>query len=352
MFRIIDIYITSRVVRSLAISALFLIMFVAILTMISELSLRGADAFTYIALGFIPFIIYDILPLACVIGVVIAVQSMINKNELVIIKELGMGRARVIFLVSFIAFIAGIFAYLWADFVAVPLHKISHKDSQQQSTSVRGVWLLSADDQLIYVDTMELASPTSEDAAGAIAKGNIRTFEFNGEELSSYRRGLDIKFQEGDVAVAAKSLNWQDGLLQLLADSPYPLKLDPQKLIDSQQNVRSQNVFELWRGGSLAQELGISSKARSYEIWDRVSKPVLFVALALLMLAFCLSIPPRSPMILLVIIAIAIGIVTGTIFKSLTLYAAVANADYLWLGALGPPIVMSCLSVAFIWRRL
>ncbi|MBE8182093.1 MAG: LptF/LptG family permease, partial [Candidatus Portiera sp.] len=339
MLKIIDAYIISRVARALIASAVFLTLFVAILTMINELNLRGTDSFLLIALELVPFIIYDMLPLACVIGVVIAMQSMINKNELVVIKELGMGKARIIFLVSLVAFIAGVLAYLWVDFVAVPLHKISEDKLQKEETSVRGIWLNSGN-QLIYIDRMNLAS--AENDAEAIAEGDVRIFEFADGSLASYQRGLGVKFNDEKSPIATNLLSWRNGLMDILTDSNYPLKIDPRELIASVQNTRSQNVLELWRGRDSIESLGVSSKARSYEIWDRVSKPTLFVSLALLMLAFCLSIPPRASMVLLVIVSIAIGILTGTIFRSIALYVAVAQESYLWLGALGPPFILAC----------
>lgn len=349
MFKIIDIYIVSRVGRALVAATIFLTLFVVMLTMINELSLRGAGSFLLIALEIIPFIIYDMLPLACVIGVVVAVQSMINKNELVVIKGLGMGGARIIFLVSIVAFIAGIFTYLWVDFVAVPLHKVSEQHSQKEESSVRGLWL-NAGNQLIYIDKMSLSS--SANNAEHLAEGDVRVFEFMEGELSSYQRGLDIKFQEDASPIATKLLSWRDGAMEAVFSGPFHLKINPLELIAGLQNKRSQNVFDLWQGEESVKNLGISSKARTYEIWDRISKPLLFVSLALLMLALCLVTPPRASMVLLVIVAIAVGILTGTIFRSITLYTAVANEGYLWLGALGPPFLLVIASVTFILRRL
>ncbi len=361
MFKIIDLYVFGRVGRALIIATTFLTLFVMLSTLIGELGLRGSQYFLHQMLQLVPFIIYDMLPLGCVIGVVIAVQSMINNNELVIIKELGSGGMRIICLITIPALIAGIFAYLWIDFVAVPLHKMAGEKLDKQEESIRGLWLHD-DKRLFYIDRLSLTPAGATDQQ--IATGEARVFEFKDASsssssisyLSSYQRATSIKFYAEREAVADRLLSWQDDATQVTTsvttNTPYPLTLNPRTLIGSLQDKKSQNVYNLWQGSKTSRSYGAASQARSYEIWDRISKPLLFVSLALLMLALCLATPPRSSLVLQVVISIAVGIFIGTIFRAISLYVAVANESYLWLGSLAPPIVLSVIATLFILRRV
>ena len=353
MLKIIDLYVLGRVGRALIIATTFLTLFVMLSTLIGELGLRGTQSFLHQMLQLVPFIIYDMLPLGCVIGVVISVQSMINNNELVVIKELGSGGMRIICLITIPALIAGIFAYLWIDFVAVPLHKMAGEKLDKQEESIRGLWLHD-DKRLFYIDSLSLTPADATDKQ--IAIGEARVFEFkdtsSSSYLSSYQKATNIKFYAGREAVADSLLSWQDDSIEVTTNAPYPLAFNPRTLIGSLQDKKSQNVYDLWQGSKTSRSYGAASQARSYEIWDRISKPLLFVSLALLMLALCLATPPRSSLVLQVVISIAVGIFIGTIFRAISLYVAVANESYLWLGSLAPPIVLSVIATLFVLRRV
>lgn len=365
----------------LLLSTIGLGLFIILSSTIGELSHKGSDSILLNALLKVPFSVYDMMPLACVIGIVIGVQSLINNNELSIIKGIGLTGAKITSLVALPAFILGIASLAWIDFVAVPLHKqaTAKLSSSDQTSQVSNLWLsprkaetgrmsdkdLAAEqeDSIIYVN--RLYSPDSQESDNRaeppennrkIYADNLVIFDFLAGDLIGYSKGSGVKFVAGALenqVQADRLISWSaftEDKLIVRKDQAYQLNLNVNHLIDYPQDRRSQNVYQLWRGEITNKHLGLPNAINLYEIWGRISTPLLFVSLALLMLAFCLAIPPRSSMILQVIISIAIGLLIGTLFRSLAFYVAATDASYIWLGSLGPPAVLAGISYYHIRR--
>ena len=352
--KIAYLYLIGRLVKIILLTFIVIILLTMISSLFGGVDFAGdTETFIYNLLKLAPFLIYDMMPLACVVGIVLGLRSIINSNELTILKGMGLSWAKLAALIALPALFLGLISYVWMDFVAVPLYKLSTDKLGGESIQLNNLWLnyeLPAGqdeakrDVVVYIDRLA----KNEGSPTELSATNIYLFGYEGKELKSYSHGGKVSFQPDGSWQEQISVNWPS------SDKTWKVgefKISATALIENAKDRRSQNMYELWRGEIDNKAANQSNNIKMYEIWHRLSLPLLFVSASLLMLAFSLMTPPRSSAALQVVIALAMGMLMGPTFRSIAFYTAVANPAYLWAGSLLPPLILAGISLIYIYKH-
>ena len=351
MLRIIDFYALKHISKYILLSSFALILFAVTFNVFSNFDAGGLDRFWYQLLREIPFAVSDILPLGCLIGVVVAMQILINNNEMAVIRSLGISNKRSLVWVAIPAFCFGALSIVWDDYVAVPLYKYSQTQLSDNYAAEIDLWLNDGG-KLVYLEGINWQTDyVSGEHKFSAKEINI----FDASQPARFGKGWDLTLAPDNSLHIKEYLAWndvlQDAEVRSVTGQVYPLGIEPQILLAQSQDTKAQDLGALWQSQKINRELGAKQALTLFELWTRYSRPVLFVALALLMLALCLvSSATRDSVVGLVVISIALGLFIGTVFKSVIFYVALAYADLTWLGAFLPPLVLAALAGGFILR--
>ncbi len=346
MNRIIYWHVMGKIIKMIVITAIALILFSLLSTLIKELNKPDITGLWFNTIRVAPFVIYGSFPLSCVIGTVFALRGMMNNNELTIIRLLGVNGKILVALVALPAFITGLIAIACVEYISVPLHRIAIGDLDSKIEKRNNIWIKTGD-KILYIGELSLL----KDAGNNIQAKNVVTLLFMDNDIPAYHKAKQMSY-ENDGWQAQKVIHWTPSN-QITQQSDIAYSFIPQGnvLADYIKGQRSQSIPELWRTVHNNQALGLDNNLKGYELWERLSRPPLFVALALIMTMLCLFFSPRSSLVLHVILAIGIGLSLESLFKIVAFSCLILGIP-LWVGMIITPLLLASIAAAVIVRRV
>lgn len=259
-----------------------------------------------------PNALYELLPLGCIIGTVIVLRTLASSNQLVMARCLGLSGWRLASLIATPALLLGLVAVVWLDYLIVPMQKASPLEHRQ-------VWI--EDEQgLLYIGKL-VVSPTIQPA-------KLVRFIFAQQNVAEVGRADQLTCNE---EVCRGESYWGD---------PMTIEAKTSVLAHYGVSPRSQRLIPLWQKEKDDLEI--------WQLWQRITNPLLLVALVLLMGVFVLYSSPRASLAGPVIFAIGLGFLTDTLLK-LVAFSAMLYQLPIWLSfllPLGGTIIATSLIIA------
>lgn len=251
----------------------------------------------------LPGAIYELLPLGCIIGTVIVLRSLTGSNELVIARCLGLSGWRLASLIAAPAFLLGLVAMIWSDYVVVPMQQTSRTEHHR-------VWI-EDEEGLLYIGRLPASFQAQPGAE------NVVRFVFGRETEVARAAQLTC---DGEVCHGIGKSYW---------GNPITIKTRADALANYGISPQARRLGSLWQQGSG------KSDAEAWQLWQRITNPFFLVSLALLMGVFVLYSSPRASLAGPLIIAIGLGFLTDTLLRIVT-FSAMLYQLPLWLGFLIP----------------
>lgn len=346
MNKIIYRYIFFRIIIMIILVAIVLGLLTFISALFAELNRPGHNNFWIYILKDAPYLIKDSLPLACVIAMVFVVRKMMNSNELTIVRLMGIKGGYFVLLFGLPALVAGLGALFWVELVAVPLHKKFTDDISSVDERHTDIWVRK-DAEVIYLDKLSLVK--TENKTMQIA--NVASFHFANSQLDSYTQAKQIVYHDNNW-FAQHIVKWRkDNNVEHNYSAIYFVPIQAQVLFDYVKHKRSQDIFSLYRTVVNNRSIGLEYKFKNLEFWSRLSTPLIFVSLALLVAFLSLLYPSRSSLVLNVILAIVAGFSLEFLFRIVGYFSLIVNIP-LGTAMLLPPIVLIFVSGYLIAQRV
>ena len=346
MNRIIYWHVIGRIIKMIAITVIALSLFSLLSTLIKELNKPDITGLWFNTIRVAPFVIYGSFPLSCVIGTVFALRGMMSSNELTIIRLLGANGKILVALVALPAFITGLTAIAVVEYVSVPLHKMAIDNLDSRVEKRNNIWIKKGD-KVLYIGKLSLP----KDAGDNMRAENVITLSFTDNDITAYHKAKQISY-ENKGWQAQKVIRWTPpNQITQQSNVAYSFVPPANVLADYIKRQRSQNIADLWRTVHNNQALGLDNNLKDYELWERLSRPFLFVALALVMTMLCLFSSPRSSLVLHIIVAVGIGLSLESLLKVVAFSSLIAGMP-LWVGMTLTPLLLAILAAAVIVRRV
>ena len=262
----------------------------------------------------VPNALYEVLPLGSIIGTVIVLRSLANTNQLVMARCLGLSGWRLASLIATPAFLLGLVAMAWLDYLVVPMKKASPAEH-------RRVWI-EDEHGLLYIGRLTVL-PT-------IQSENLIRFVLTQRGVEEVGRADQLTCSEGICRSSGKSY-WGDPIaIEAKADVLAHYGIPP----------HSQRLLPLWQKEK--------DDLEAWQLWQRIANPFLLVALVLLMGVFVLYSSPRASLAGPLVFAIGLGFLTDTLLKVMT-FSAMLYQLPIWLAffvPLGGTIIATTLMIA------
>ena len=257
-------YVGIKLMSGILLSGCALSGLALISALIKKLGREGADLvmadILYDILSLLPYMVYEMLPLGCILGTTLILHSLAAHGELIIMRCLGISGWRFAIFVATPPFFLGIAAIFWVDYLAVPAYKTS-------ATAYQNLWL---EDERELLHIGDLSVP----AHGWPRADDLTRFVFSHGKLASIVTGSQV-ICDAEVCRGEVRTRWGDAESLVVATD---------RLKYYGVSPRAQSLVSLWR---TARE-GAAYDTKAWQLWQRLSNPLFFAALALLMGVFVL----------------------------------------------------------------
>lgn len=283
------------------------------------------DLISY-GLHLLPYMVYEMLPLGCIIGTVLVLRSLAANGELVMMRCLGLSGWRLAALIAIPAFLWGIAAIFWVDYVAIPIYKSSVGTIYRNNVWIEG------DQELFYMRSLQL-SPTGQSQAEQLVR-----FIFEDQRLAAVTKAQRL--------ICTRTVCRSQGLSHWLGTTEAAIRISPRTLANHAMAPRSQRLGQLWQAVQQDKGHGL----RAWQLWQRLMNPLFFASLSLLMCLFVLYSSPRTSIIRPIVIAIGLGLLADTVL-SMIAFSAMLTRLPLWIGSLFPILAVMLITVAILLKK-
>ena len=319
-------YVGVKLMNGILLSSCALSGLAFISALIKKIGRRGSDLSMVNLLNdivhLLPYMVYEMLPLGCIIGTTLVLHSLAANGELIIMRCLGLSGWRMASLIATPSLLIGLTAIFWIDYIAVPAYKAPTK-------TYNHIWL---EDKQGLLHIGKLFVP----AQGQPVASNLTRFVFSEEKLTSV--------VTGDQTLCSTRICEGKGRPRWGNSDALVVSLD--RLKDYGLSSRSQRLIPLWRTVQRSELYN----PKAWQLWQRLSNPLFFAALALLVGVFVLYYSPRSSVAKPIIIAIGLGLLADTLLK-ITTFSAMLYQLPVWLGFLAPISATILGTVLLILRK-
>jgi lipopolysaccharide export system permease protein len=351
--KIIDRYIGSAVI-SATLSVLMVLLgifaFFAFIDELEELG-RGAYGLTKVVLVValrVPGLAYDLMPIAALIGALLALGAMMERNEIPVIRCAGVSRTRVVWSAMRAGVVFALLAVVIGEFVFPPAERLARElratamNEQMSRTSEQGFW--------------------ARDGNSFI---NIR-------EVLPGQQFRDINILEFDaanrlrIATHAASANYRDGRWELrdleqtlfddgrirsrsLAEATWDSLLDPELIGMVSISPDSLSLLDLARYIRFTEANGQSAERWKHSLWVKVAYPLATAVMVFLSIPLVLAASRAVPTGRRILTGALIGLAFHVLNEASGHLGVVAGVPAV-LSALGPTLLLFGLGL-FMHRR-
>ncbi len=350
--RKLDRYIGSHVLLAI-LAVLGIIVGLALLfAFIDELGdVKGSygtlDAAIYVLLT-TPSRIYEMLPMAALIGCLIGLGTLASSSELTIMRAAGVSLGRIVLavmkpmlLLMLIGVAIGEYVAPWSENIAQS-NRASAQGAGEAQSSKRGLWHRQGD-EFVHINAVQ---------PGGLLLGVTR-YQFDDQRqllsASFARRAL---YQDGHWLLRDISTTRFQGDHTEVVEVPeerWDVQLTPQLLSTVVMEPDALSVTGLWRYIHYLGEQGLNNGRYWLAFWTKVLQPAVTVALVLLAISFIFG-PLRSVTLGQRIFT---GVIVGFVFRILQDLLGPASQVFGFspLLAVAVPAAICALAGLFLLRR-
>lgn len=267
------------------------------------------DALAYVALTS-PRRLYEMLPMAALIGCLIGLGTLASSSELTVMRAAGVSLARIVWAVMkpmLALLLAGVLIgeYLspWSEDVAQARRAMA-QGSGEALSSKRGIWHRQGD-EFIHINAVQ---------PGGVLLGVTRYRFDEARELESSSFARRARYEEGrwvleNVATTRFSAERTD-VIETPTDV-WDVELTPQLLGTVVQEPDALSILGLWQYIHYLAEQGLNNGRYWLAFWTKLLQPLVTLSLVLLAISFIFG-PLRSVTLGQRIFT---GVVVGFVFR-------------------------------------
>ena len=294
--RKLDRYIGASVFWSI-IAVLLVVLGLALLfAFIDELrSIEGSygllDAFRYVLMT-TPQRLYELLPMAALIGCLVGLGTLASNSELTIIRAAGVSVGRIVWAVMkplLLLMVAGVLISEYVAPVTESMAQSSRAIAQgggEAQSAKRGLWHREGD-MYIHINAVQ---------SDGLLRGVTR-YRFDPDrrlEYSSFAKRASFDGVSWELMDVTTTLFKADSTEVVKRPSEqWDIQLSPQLLSTAVLDPEALSISGLWQYSHYLAEQGLNSAPYWLAFWTKVLKPVVTMALVLMAISFIFG-PLRS----------------------------------------------------------
>jgi lipopolysaccharide export system permease protein len=289
--KIIDRYIGRSTLQGflLVLSLLVVLLsFMELLVQIKDIG-KGAfqmpDAFAFVALT-IPKRIVDLMPVAALLGSIVALGLLADHQELTAMQAAGISVQRIAFSVLGTSVVLMLAAILMAEFVAPPLDQMARIRRSKAiygktvMMSKEGFWVRHGGAFVHVGSTLPGGKAADIEVYEMDGSGRLRRFIAASEAVIDGRQDWLLK------GIRAKTFSGDSVAVQPMEEYRLAAFLTPGQVALLQLPPDSLSLTDLWSYIRSLDERALNSKAYALAFWQRVCLPVTTGIMVLLSLTF------------------------------------------------------------------
>ena len=346
---------------SLAFLALFyFIDFVETLGDIGPKGRSALDAAWSAALE-IPGHLYELMPIAVLIGTIYSLARLAQSSEFTILRTGGLGPGRALRLLALLGVAFSVLTFVVGDYVAPLAEREAVLFKARASGGMRagsaGAWLKerrrTADGERSY--SINIAGTSS---GGGLAE--VRIFEFDDDG----RLAVRIEAREGRVAadgtwtlLDAEEARWPHARavgqppvqVRRLESMQWPSTLTPAVVAAAVLPLRTMSTLELWRYSAHLSDQEQSAQRHQIQFWKKALYPLACLVMVALALPFAYMHARAGSVSFKVFGGIMLGI-AFVLLNNLAGHIGLLNGWVPWAAAATPSLLFLAMSMAaFAW---
>ena len=213
--KILHSYVCLKLLRGFFFACLLLSALSFVSVLIKEV--RGAEpsfiALMSYGLHLLPYLVYQMLPFGCIVGTALVLRSLAGHGELVVMRCLGLSGWSLALVVIGPAFLWGIIAVFWMDYLAIPVYKASAPRIYHTN-----VWI-PRDEELLYIRRLHL------NITGSSQGEQVVQFVFDERSLAQVTRAAKINCDDKNCRAQGLS-HWLREKQHIKGHSTFTAHLD------------------------------------------------------------------------------------------------------------------------------
>jgi lipopolysaccharide export system permease protein len=308
----------------------------------------------------IPALLYELLPIAVLIGTIYSLARMAQASEFTILRTGGLGPGRALWLLAVLGFAFAVFTFLVGDYLAPAAERegvaLKARASGGLKVGGSGAWLkekrAGAQGQRSF--SINMAGTNS---SGGLA--DVRIFEFDesgrlvarihADSASVQRNGLwqlaGVERTEWPVAGASQ----KPIQIERLAALEWPSTLTPDVVAAAVLPLRTMSTLELYRYSVHLSGQEQASQRYEIQFWKKALYPFACLVMVALALPFAYLHARAGSVSLKVFGGIMLGI-GFVLLNNVVGHMGVLRGWTPWVAAAGPSLLFLALSLgAFAW---
>lgn len=249
------------------------------------------EALRFIALT-IPSRIYELLPMAAMIGCLIGLGTLASSSELTIMRAAGVSLGRIVWAVMrpllvlmLLGLLIGEYVSPWTENLAQSGRSLAQGGGEAQSTK-RGMWHRQGE-EFVHINSVQ---------PGGVLLGVTR-YRFDAErrlQSASFARRARYEGDHWQLENVTTTLLYAERSEQVAqADERWDIELSPELLGTVVIEPEAQSVTGLWRYIHYLGEQGLNNSRYWLAFWSKVLQPLVTATLVLLAISFIFG-PLRS----------------------------------------------------------
>lgn len=348
-------------VAFVALAFLALFFFIDLVDELGDVGQRGytvLHAFAY-SLLLAPGHLYELLPLAVLIGAIYALARLAQTSQYTILRTGGLGPGRALALLTGLALAFGVVTFVVGDYLA----PVSENVASQMRAAIRGSLKLERSGAWIkeHVDTPEGERSYSINIGSAGAGSTlrqVRIFEFDRDgRLVSRTRAAQAKVHnDGRWTLSDVELTrWRDAGIESsakqekLASLDWKSTLSPKVVAAAVLPVTTMSTLELWRYIDHLSENEQAAQLQKIQFWKRALYPFACLVMIGLALPFAYLSARSGGVSLKVFIGIMLG-VSFVLLNNVSRHLGLLGNWTPWMVAAAPGALYLMVSLgAFAW---
>lgn len=351
MFKLLNRYIIHfTLLNTFSVCFIFsgLLLFISLVGQLGDIGGQFSifDAVLY-SLMQLPYLLYQLSPIAVLIGVIVSLGRLADDNQLVVMRASGFSLAQVVqalFQATLILLI--IFLLLGEVLSPILLKKAEALKSPvllQKASTVTNVWL-KKDDDFIHINSI-------------VNQDHLVGFK----QLAFSQRGRlerivfarDVIRKQGEWQFfGLKQIQFLKNKVVISPLNTYQLRFSiaVKPLKASRASVNTLTIPQLWRVLKYRQEIGLLNGTLSYVFWERVFYPISLFIIVCLAIPFSFMSKRTVSLLKRVIYGLALGFAFFILNQSLGLATSVIQISG-WVLALIPILLFAIISLV-LFRRI
>lgn len=347
--KIVDRYIARAVISACLTVLLVLLAIFAFFAFIEELEDIGRGTYSVLTAAAVvglklPRLAYDLFPIAALIGCLLGLGALEERNEIAVVRIAGVSKLRVIFSVMKAGFILVVIAVLIGEVVFPPAEQLAREmrglalDNRQASRSDFGYW---ARDGQSFIHIREVLPEAGFN--------DISIYEFDQQKrLLAATRAASAEFSNNTWALSdIKQTRFEDSLplAMHVEQAAWDSILDPDLI--GMVSVRPENLslFALIRYVDFAQKNGQSPQRFEHAMWVKLGYPLATGVMVLLAIPLVMRSSRNVTMGRRILVGALIGL-GFHVLNQASGHLGVVFGMAPFVSALGPTLVLLVLSLA------